>query len=187
MKPVATALLASLVCAAPVQAGIAVYDDLELKVPSTVVMSEAGPVFYRNVRFTTNADGSFSLAEAERRKLAIIESATVAVAGDTATVTAKGELTIACVALEEPAVVRKDDTFHVVLAETPIDPLALCMPFVAVTKFTQEVAIDTSELAPGEYQVDVNGVKASFTLTEASVPHQRGAAQPSAPRRFYLR
>lgn len=166
MKSVATVLLASLAGAATAQAEIPVYHGHELKVPSAVVMTDAGPVYYGDVRFTTNADGSFSLAEAERRKLALVESATLAVAGNTVTVTAKGELTIACVALEDPAVVRKDATFYVVLAETPIDPLALCMPLVAVTKFTQDVTIDISALEPGEYRVAVNGVEQTFTKSE---------------------
>lgn len=164
MKSAVPVLLASLVGAAAAQAEVSVYHGQQLTVPAAVVMSEAGPVYYGDARFTANADGSFTLAEAERRKLALVESATVAVSGDTATVTAKGELTIACVALEDPAVVRKDTTFYVVLAETPIDPLALCMPLVAVTKFTQDVAIDVGELEPGEYRVDVNGVQASFVL-----------------------
>ncbi|MDY6983338.1 MAG: hypothetical protein SV422_09630, partial [Pseudomonadota bacterium] len=139
MKSVATVLLASLVCATAVQAEVSVHRGQQLSVPTAVVMSEAGPVYYGDVRFTANADGSFSLAEAARRTLALVESASVAVSGDTATVTAKGELTIACAALEEPAVVRKDATFYVVLAETPVDLTAPCMPFVAVTKFTQDV------------------------------------------------
>jgi hypothetical protein len=163
MKPVASVILASLVCAAAAQADIAVYHGQQLKVPSAVVLSDAGPVYYGDLRFTTNADGSFSLTQAQRRTLALVDSAAVAVAGASALVTAKGELTIACVALEEPAVARKDDTFYLVLAETPIDPLAPCMPFVGVTKFTQNVTIDTRELEPGEYQVDVNGVQTSFT------------------------
>jgi hypothetical protein len=93
-----------------------------------------------------------------------LEVPTVAVSQRTATVVARGELTIACVALEEPGVVRKDKTFYVVLAETPIDPLALCMPFVAVTKFTQDVQLDLNGLAPGEYRVIVNGIENRFTL-----------------------
>lgn len=166
MKPVATVLFAALVCAAAAQAEVSVYRGQQLEVPSAVVMSDARPIYYGDVRFTANADGSFTLAEAERRKLALVESATVAVSGDIATVTAKGELTIACVALEEPAVVRKDATLYVVLAETPIDPLALCMPLVAVTKFTQDVALDLSALEPGEYRVDVNGVQTTFAIPE---------------------
>lgn len=147
-----------------VQAEIPVYRAQQLDVPGAVVLTDAGPVYYGDVRFTANADGSFTLAQAEPRKLALVESATVSVSGGKATVAAKGELTIACVALEEPGLARKDDTFYVVLAETPIDPLALCMPLVAVTKFTQAVEIDVRGLAPGVYKVDVNGVKTSFSL-----------------------
>ncbi|HEY0961501.1 MAG TPA: hypothetical protein VGE69_04015 [Pseudomonadales bacterium] len=169
MKPVASVLLASLACAAAAQAEVPVLRGQQLDVPSAVVLTDAGPTYYGDVRFTANADGSFTLAKAEPRKLALVESATVSVNGDTATVTARGELTIACVALEEPAVARKDATFYVVLAETPIDPLAICMPFVGVTKFTQEVEIDLAGLEPGTYRIDVNGVIANVTIPEVSI------------------
>lgn len=169
MKPVAPVLLASLAFAAATQAEVPVLRGQQLDLPGAVVLTEAGPVYYGDVRFTANADGSFTLEKAEPRKLALVESAAVSVNGNTATVTAKGELTIACVALEEPAVARRDATFYVVLAETPIDPLAVCMPFVAVTKFTQDVEIDLSGFEPGEYRVDVNGVIASFTVPEVSI------------------
>ena len=164
MKPVASVLLAALACATATQADVPVLRGQQLEVPSAVVLGGTGPVYYGDVRFTANADGSFTLAKAESRKLALVESATVSVNGDTATVIAKGEMTIACVALEEPAVARKDATFYVVLAETPSDPHAPCMPLVAVTKFSQDIEIDVGGLEPGTYRVDVNGVIANFSV-----------------------
>jgi hypothetical protein len=77
---------------------------------------------------------------------------------------AKGELTIPCAALEEPAVVREGHTFHVVLAETAVDPLAPCMPFVAVTTFNVDVPLDLDGLEAGTYALDVNGVESEFVV-----------------------
>lgn len=160
MKIVASLSLVAVALAASAHAEVPVYRDRQLDVPSAVVLTDQGPVYYGDVRFTANQDGSFSLAEAKRRKLALVESATITVDSSTAEarVDAKGELTIACVALEEPAVVREGNTFHVVLAETPMDPLALCMPFVAVTKFAVDVPLDLRGLQAGTYMVNVNGV-----------------------------
>ncbi len=151
------------------QAEVPVYRDQQLELPSAVVLTDAGAVYYGDVRFTTNADGSFTLVQAKRRKLAEVDAAVVAVDPTfpaQAEVTAGGFLSIACVALEEPAVVRDGNTFYVALAETPIDPLAICMPFVAFTSFNVDVPLDLSGLEAGTYTVIVNGIETSFTLAE---------------------
>jgi hypothetical protein len=167
MKFVARLSLIACTLAASAQAEVPVYRNQQLDVPSAVVLTGQGPVYYGDVRFTANPDGSFALTEAKRRKLALVDSATVTVDAATAQaeVAARGELTIACVALEEPAVVRDGHTFHVVLAETPLDPLALCMPFVAVTRFDVEVPLDLRGLDAGAYVVNVNGVIKNFVLS----------------------
>lgn len=152
---------------ASAQAEVPVYRDQQLELPTAVVLTDAGPVYYGDVRFTANQDGSFTLAEAKRRNLARIDNATVAVDQTfpaQAEVSADGILSIACVGLEEPAVVREGNTFYVVLAETPIDPLALCMSLLAVTEFGVDVPLDLTGLEAGTYQVIVNGVTKNFTL-----------------------
>lgn len=151
------------------QAEVPVYRDQQLELPSAVVLTDAGPVYYGDVRFTANADGSFTLVEAKRRNLAQVDANTVAIdrsAPGQVSVAAGGVLSIACVALEEPAVVREGNTFHVALAETAMDPLALCMSFVAFTRFDVDVPLDLTGLEAGTYTVIVNGVETSFTLTE---------------------
>lgn len=166
MKKFSHLLFAVLPLAAFAHAEIPVYRNQQLDVPSAVVLTAQGPVYYGDVRFSANRDGSFSLVEANRRKPALVEAATITL--DTATAQAEvhvdGELTIACVGLEEPAVVREGKTFHVVLAETPIDPLAICMPFVAVTKFEVDVALDLRGLEAGTYTVNVNGLAKSLVV-----------------------
>jgi hypothetical protein len=167
MKVVSRMMFMCLTLAGAAQAEVPVYQDRQFELPTAVVMTDAGPVYYGDVCFTTNPDGSLKLADAKRRNFAEVK--TVAVAVDQnfpaqAIVTANGLLSIACVALEEPAVVREGKTFYVVLAETPIDPLALCMPLIAETKFHIQVPLDLRDLEAGEYKVDVNGVETTFTL-----------------------
>lgn len=168
MKNMIRFLFVSVTLVASAQAEeVPVYRDQQLEVPGAVVVTEAGAVYYGDVRFKANADGSFALLDARRRNLAQVDSATVAVDPSfpaQAAVTASGELSIACVALEEPAVIRAGNTFTVVLAETPIDPLALCQPLIAVTEFTVEVPLELYGLEAGTYRVSVNGVATAFTL-----------------------
>jgi hypothetical protein len=129
-------------------------------------MTPNGPVYYGDVRFTGNPDGSFTLVDAKRRNLAEVDTATVSVDATVAQaeVEARGLLSIACVALEEPAVVRDGNTFHVVLAETTMAPDAVCMALVAYTPFRAEVTLDLRGLEPGAYVVNVNGVTKSFVI-----------------------
>lgn len=149
-----------------VHAEVPVYRNQQLDIPSAVVMTTNGPVYYGDVRFTANQDGSFRLLDAKRRNLAQVDAATVTVDASVAQaeVTANGILSIACVALEEPAVVREGKTFHVVLAETTMVPGSVCMALVAVTPFHAEVTLDLRGLDAGEYLVNVNGVTQRFTI-----------------------
>jgi hypothetical protein len=166
MKMFSRLLFVVLPLAASAHAEIPVYRNQQLDVPSAVVMTAQGPVYYGDIRFTANQDGSFSLIDAKRRNLAQVDSATVTVDRTVAqaAVEAKGILSIACVALEEAAVVREGRTFHVVLAETTMDPDAVCMALVAVTPFHVEVPLDLRGLEAGEYLVNVNGVTKRFVI-----------------------
>jgi hypothetical protein len=166
MKIFSRLLFTLLPLAATAHAEIPVYRNQQLDVPSAVVMTAKGPVYYGDVRFTANQDGSFTLVEAKRRNPANVDAATVTVDASVAEakVEADGILSIACVALEEPAAVRDGNTFYVVLAETTMAPDAVCMPLVAFTPFHVEVPLDLSGLAPGEYVVNVNGVTKNFVV-----------------------
>ncbi len=152
--------------AASVHAEVPVYRNQQLDVPSAVVMTPNGPVYYGDVRFSANQDGSFTLVDAKRRNLAEVDAATVSVDATVAQaeVEANGFLSIPCVALEEPAVVREGRTFHVVLAETTMAPDAVCIPVVAFTPFRAEVTLDLRGLEAGEYRVIANGVERKFVL-----------------------
>lgn len=167
MKRIAHCLLASLGCAATAQAEVAVYHDQQFKVPSLVVMNDDGPVYYSDLRFTTNEDGSYTLVRATRRNLALVDSATVTV---DETIPAQAELAVSgimsipCAALEEPAVLRNGNTFRVILAESALDPDAVCMSLLAITEFDITLPLELSGLAAGEYRVIVNGRSTHFVL-----------------------
>jgi hypothetical protein len=57
--------------------------------------------------------------------------------------------------------VREGNTFRISLLTTT-DPLAVCT--LAVTPFEQVIPLEISNLIPGEYRVNVNGIEAAFEL-----------------------
>lgn len=158
-------LLAGLCLATSAMAQVPVYKDNDLTINQVVMVSPNGARYYGDVRLTLNNDGSFSLAEATRRNLAPVESAIIVEApslpGKLA-VEATGILSIPCVALEAPAVLRDGNTFTVVLAETMQKPDEVCMSLAATTPFGITVALDTSGLPAGQYTVNVNDVQTGF-------------------------
>ena len=79
MKTLARLLLATLTLAATAQAEVPVYRDQQLELPNGVVVTDAGTVYYGDIRFTANADGSFNLVQVQRRNLAQVASASVSV------------------------------------------------------------------------------------------------------------
>lgn len=167
MKSIARLLLAPLAVAATAYAEVPIYRGQHLDVPSAVVVTDTGGVYYGDVRFSANQDGSFSLVQAQRRNLAQVDNVSVSVdaASAQALVAAGGILSIACEALEEPAVLRDGNTFHVVLAETAQEPGEVCMSLLAVTEFEVDVPLDLTGLEAGSYDVVVNNLlRTSFTL-----------------------
>lgn len=168
MKIFSRLLFVALPLAASAHAEVPVYRNHQLDVPSAVVLTAKGPVYYGDIRFKANQDGSFSLLEANRRNLAQIYTTAVSVDLDLplAETHSTGILSNACVVLEEPAVVREGNTFYVVLAETAQDPQSVCMSLIAVKPFNIEVYLDLTGLEDGEYTVDVNGVTTSFVLSD---------------------
>lgn len=159
-------LLAGLSLAAYTLAEVPVYKDQQLLLNETVVVGDNGTAYYGDVRLTANADGSFSLTRAERRNLASVDTVDVVVDEafpTTVSVEVTGELSVSCVDLEQPAVIRDGVVFSVVLAETKQDPLALCA--LALAAYEVSVPLDVRGLEAGQYAVTVNGHETGFTLT----------------------
>jgi len=86
----------------------------------------------------------------------------------------RGELPDSCTELRSIDV-SLDGAIYVVQVLTERDPAAVCSQ--VIVSFDESVPLDLSEAMPGEYTVDVNGVRQSFELTETmlSVPGKPGA------------
>jgi len=165
MKTSIPTALATLLCASLAQAQVPVYMNHELLIPGGVVVTTSGPEYYGDIRLGANPDGTFALIEARERNAAYVDEV-VAVIVETApvqvSVVVTGDLSVPCVNLEQPGVYRDGTTFRVVLAETPLDPLALCAQVLA--SYEVEVPLDVTGLDAGTYTVDVNGTEITFTL-----------------------
>lgn len=158
-----TATLTALLLSQAVSAqGSAVYRDEVITIPSGTVITSDGVAHFRDIRLIEQEDGSFRVAAAERGEIAEVDSVEVnPLAGDEVEVTVKGAKSSACVELLEPTVSFKDDTFTVVLAESkPTSEVCILILEYYEERFT----LDVSELEPGSYTVDVNGVEEEFTL-----------------------
>lgn len=165
MSKLTYSLLAGLAFVSAAQAEVPVYMDQELYIPGGVLVTTSGHEYYGDIRLVTNTDGTFSLADAHQRDLAYVNDIAVTIQESEPVqviVTVEGDLSDPCVNLEQPGVYRDDDTFHVVLAETPVDPLAQCAQVLVA--YEVDVELDVSGLDAGEYTVSVNGEETTFTL-----------------------
>lgn len=160
-------LFAGVVLAAPVLAEAPVFRDNVLSIDEAIVHTQHGAAYYGEIRMQANGDGTFSLVQAQRHNLALIDTIDVLInKSNPVQVTAhiSGIQSVACAALLEPVVTRNGNQFTVVQAETMMKPGSVCMSLLAVTPFSRDVPLDVDGLAPGNYTVDVNGKQASFSL-----------------------
>jgi hypothetical protein len=165
MNKLMITLLAGTTLATSSMAQVPVYRDNDLTINQVVMVSTGGAQYYGDVQLTLNNDGSFALVKATRRNLAPVDTAIVVetptLPGKMA-IEASGILSIPCVALEEPAVLRDGNTFTVVVAETSQKPDEVCMSLAATTPFEITIALDTQGLPGGYYTVNVNDVVTGF-------------------------
>lgn len=105
----------------------------------------------------TPTPASTSAASVESVDVQILESMPIQVR-----VLVRGQLPDAgCTSIVSVNQVREGNTFFITLVTTA-DPLALCAQML--TPFEQQVPLDTSDLEPGQYTVDVHGTQSSFEL-----------------------
>ena len=109
----------------------------------------------------TKAAESRPLARVDEAEVLLFQGATLE-----ASVHAAGLLSVACVALEVPAVTRRGKGFHVVLAETVMDDDQVCMSLAVVSPFDVSVPLDLGGLPAGEYRVFVNDLVLDFSLEQ---------------------
>jgi hypothetical protein len=143
----------------------AVYKDQVLTINEGVVIHDNGGTYFKNVRFTPNANGTWRLVDATQRPLVGIEEVTVvseATVPPKVEVTVEGYKSVPCVELEPLGMSRSGDTFHVVIAETVMGPAESCIAMIA--PFTHTFELDTFGLATGAYKLNVNGQETEFDL-----------------------
>lgn len=161
----------TLVLGSIAQAAVPVFQDGTLHLDAVATLGPDGNHYYRDVQLRREADGTLKVAAAEPRPLVEIqkvEAVLIAAAGlDTeiqASVHIKGITSVACVALEEPAQTRVGNTFNVVVAETVMEPGAVCASLLPNSPFDLSLPLDVAQLPAGNYTVEVNGVTDTFTL-----------------------
>lgn len=155
---------------AAVQAEPAVYNDGELRIDAGIVHLQGKDHLFRDVRMSTLADGTLKLVHAESRRLATVEELELHVvygAGVEVELTVGGYISTPCAGLEPTAISREGSRFHVLIAETPPDPLALCAQ--VVQPFSLVVPLDAAGLEPGDYLVLVNNEPMAFTIEDHGV------------------
>lgn len=167
MKRSMNLLFGSLLLTPVLHADVPVFRDQVLAIEEAVVFQQEEPVYYGDIRMQANEDGTFTLIRAERRSLALIDSADVLISNGNplqVTVYVRGTLSVACAALQGPGVSRYGNVFNVVLAETTLPPDAVCMSLLAVTPFEIDIPLNKGELPPGNYVIHVNDKVVEFSL-----------------------
>ena len=149
----------------PVQADPAIYRGGQLEIPHGIVISDGEDQYYRDIKLQTEPDGSLRIVRAHARRLVTLEELELnQVYGPEPTVEllVKGYKSMPCTEVEPVAVRRVDNTFHVLIAESGPDPLALCAQVLDPVELTVE--LEVSDLPPGDYEALVNNEPMPFTL-----------------------
>lgn len=157
-------LIVSVLHTASAVAESVLYKDNELTISDAIVMEGDAPAYYRQVRLQALPNGDFRVVEAVEKQLAYIEELSVAVL-ETDPVQVElnvvGYLSNPCVE-RNTTVARRDNTFFVVVGETPLQTLVAC---AQVTEpFDITLPLDVKDLPAGDYLVVVNGDEIDFTI-----------------------
>lgn len=167
MKFPALLTLSVVALAGAVQGAVPVFHAGELHLDSAATLTENGGHYYRNVVLRRDASGALRVEQAQPRPLVSVRSVKVnlyVADGTLASATITGLTSVACVVLEEPAMVRDGSTFHVILAETVQEPGAVCASLLPNQPFELALPLPIENLPDGTYIVDANGVGTTFTL-----------------------
>ncbi len=156
------ALLASVQLA---DAQPAIYEDGMLSIPGLAVIEGTGGTVYSDVQLTLAADGSFKLVSAQANSLVAIDSVEAMILESfpvQVNVAVRGNKSVPCTRLLEPAIARKGSTFVVSLAESTLGPAETCIAMI--DPFETSISLDVRGLSAGNYEVVVNGTSTNFVL-----------------------
>jgi hypothetical protein len=164
-KTLIAASLFTLIAASQVSAAPAVYQDDLLTIDEAIVIRDSGTIYFKDVSFEPNANGTWTFLGGSQRPLAAVEEVTVVTAASeppVVEVTVEGYKSVPCVGLEPLGMSRSGDTFYVVIAETVQGPAESCIAII--DPFTLTFELDTFGLEAGEYKLNVNGNVTEFDL-----------------------
>lgn len=120
--------------------------------------------YYRNLQMQLLEDGNFRVLDGENLALAQIDDLSVAVLftdPPQVELQVSGHMSTPCNDLKS-AVTREGNTFYVAVAESPHQTFAVCVQ--VLEPFEQTIALDVTNLGPGDYLVKVNEEFIDFTL-----------------------
>lgn len=157
-------LFVSVLHTASAVADSAIYKDSELTISDAIVVEGNKPTYYQQVRLQALPNGDFRVVEAVEKQLAYIEELSVAVFFTDPVeveVGIEGYMSNPCVDMHT-TVARRDNTFFVVVGETPLQTLVACAQVTVPFEIT--LPLDVKDLPAGDYLVIVNGDEIDFTL-----------------------
>ncbi len=157
-------LIVSVLHTASAVADSVIYKDSELTISDAIVMEGDAPAYYREVRLQALPNGDFRVVDAVRKQLAHIDELSVAVFFTDPVeveVGIEGYMSNPCVEMHT-TVARRDNTFFVVVGETPLQTLVACAQVIEPFEIT--LPLDVKGLPAGDYLVIVNGDEIDFTI-----------------------
>jgi hypothetical protein len=157
----AVALLSPVLAAQP-----AIYQNQTLTIPQGAALGDGDPVYFENIQLVFDAQGFFTIADAEERPLVSVSEVSISIMESfpvQVSVNVSGNKSIPCVELLTPAVAATEGGFTVTLAESVLGPAdETCI--AVLDPFETTVSLPVEGLDAGTYTVSVNGVKTEFTL-----------------------
>lgn len=132
-----------------------------LVVDELILTSPLEDRYYRDLKMAMRFDGSWRVVSVQPQNLATIDSAAIHQDHETGvTLEVSGYTPNPCTSLQAPAIRRDGSTFLVMLAESAMDPLALCIQ--VLEPFELAIPLDTADLEAGDYRVRVNNTELQF-------------------------
>lgn len=163
-RSVAATMMLGILTTANAVADSVLYKDNELTISDAIVMEGETPRYYQQVRLTALPNGDFRIVDAVEKQLAYINEVSVAVLEKDPVeveLNIAGDMSTPCVELNT-TVSRRDDTFYVVVGETPLQTLVACIQ--VLKPFEMTLPLDVQDLPAGDYRVVVNGEETDFTI-----------------------
>jgi hypothetical protein len=142
-----------------VYAGTPVYSGGILRIPQIINTSDNSA--YEDVTFQLN-NGKWTITSGKVAEQAPVTGVNVVISGIIAEIVVEGYLPDGCSSTGDVMEAREGNTFHIVIPLIRPEGDIVCTQ--VVRQFNKVISIDISDLTVGEYDVQVNDRRTSFTL-----------------------